>query len=653
MDYINYFQKEIHKAIEIRLVETKLLELFSQGKLNGTVHTCVGQEFIGVFVSKYLNDEDFVVSNHRGHGHYLSRYDDIKGLVAEVMGRVSGCSGGRGGSQHLFNNNFLSNGIQGGMVPIAAGVSFGFKLNNTDNIAVSYIGDGTLAEGILYESLNLISIYNLPVLIIVENNKYAQSTPTKNMIGGDLETRVLGFGSNYIKTNTWDLFHLDETIRNSVEDIRKSGKSCVLEIDTYRLNSHSKGDDNRADIEIKHFISIDILSNLLIDADDKLKLFLESKKSEIETIIAQIENDDFQCQIINEDFVNKPKTVTERLFPAGNLRYNELIYNALEFVLTNYKNTILIGEDIQNHISGSEKIYGGAFKVTKNLSDIFPKRVFNTPISEAAITGFAAGYSLYNGRAIVEIMFGDFTTLIVDQVLQHISKFALMYDGKIQCPIVIRSPMGGKRGYGPTHSQSIERLFLGIPNFKVLALHHRIDPTYIYESVWKNCNCPFMIIENKILYTIEASKPKLIQYEYLYNDQLFPVLSITPINAIPDLTIICYGEMLNEVEDAAMELMIKEEFYVEIISPTLLSEISFESIQNSIAKTRNLLIIEEGPSFASWGSEVLSNIICAKLNLDKVVRIGNNHLIPSSFKGENLTIPNINTIISTILSEFL
>lgn len=118
LENIKVFNNEIKKAILIREVEMSFLSLFEQGKLNGTVHTCIGQEFTGVFVSKYLTADDHVVTNHRGHGHYISKTGDIKGLVAELLGKEIGCSGGMGGSQHLYNKNFLSNGIQGGMVTI-------------------------------------------------------------------------------------------------------------------------------------------------------------------------------------------------------------------------------------------------------------------------------------------------------------------------------------------------------------------------------------------------------------------------------------------------------------------------------------------------------------------------------------------------------
>ena len=191
------FEKEIASAIKIRALETELLNLFSKGLLNGTVHTCVGQEIIGVIVSKYLAKDDFVVSNHRGHGHYLARTGDYKGLIAEVMGRSTGCAGGVGGSQHLVNDNYLSNGIQGGMAPIAAGVAFSNKVNQKDAISLVYLGDGTLGQGVLYETFNICANWNLPVVFVLEDNQYAQSTSVKQTFSGNKKARAQGFGLEY------------------------------------------------------------------------------------------------------------------------------------------------------------------------------------------------------------------------------------------------------------------------------------------------------------------------------------------------------------------------------------------------------------------------------------------------------------------------
>ena len=154
---------EYKKAFEIRKVEEFFLEMFKQGRISGTVHTCVGQEFTGIFAAKYSTPDDYVVSNHRGHGHYLSFTNDLNGLIAELLGDSNGCSKGIGGSQHLFNKNFFSNGIQGGMLPIAAGIALSNKLSGKNNISIAFLGDGTLGEGILYETLNISSLLNVAI----------------------------------------------------------------------------------------------------------------------------------------------------------------------------------------------------------------------------------------------------------------------------------------------------------------------------------------------------------------------------------------------------------------------------------------------------------------------------------------------------------
>src|SRR5262249_14587100 len=157
-----------------------------QGKLFGTVHTCIGQEAVGITVANALEPGDKIFSNHRCHGHFLARTGNVKGLIAEIMGRETGVCGGRGGSQHLCDveKGFFSNGVQGGIVPVAAGLAMSLQLQALRRIAVVFIGDGTLGEGAVYETFNLASKWQLPLLIVLENNGYAQSTPqTQNLAG--------------------------------------------------------------------------------------------------------------------------------------------------------------------------------------------------------------------------------------------------------------------------------------------------------------------------------------------------------------------------------------------------------------------------------------------------------------------------------------
>jgi 2-oxoisovalerate dehydrogenase E1 component len=645
-----YF-KEIEIAITIRLVENKLLELFSKGKLNGTVHTTVGQEFSGVFVSKFLNDDDFIVSNHRGHGHYLAAKKNIKALIGEIMGKKEGLSGGLGGSQHLADSNFLTNGIQGGMVPTAAGVALYNKNMQSKAISVAYIGDGTLGEGILYETMNLASMLEIPLLIVMENNGYAQSTPHKQTFKGNLSKITDGFGIKYFKSSTWDLDDLNKNCKSAIEFVRHKSLPAFIEIETYRLNSHSKGDDNRLAEEINIFKEKDLISTLLKLNNSLLEKIVFDGNNEIEKYIKELESSD---DLIVQSFTNSKvdDSLNNNLsspYIKEHDRYNNLIYDALVDFFDNNHQALMFGEDIQNYSESTGKPYGGAFKVSKDLSDLFPNRILNMPISEAAFTGIAAGYSLKAGRTIVEIMFGDFTTLIFDQVLQHISKFELMYNNKYSCPIIIRTPMGGKRGYGPTHSQSIEKHFLGINNFNIIALNHRISPKYIYSKICEFESAPFLVIENKILYTIDTAKDEIPSYLYKFDKRNFPDLIISPIDDQPVATIICYGEVLNEVEDVAYDLLIENDLYVEIICASLISGFKIDNILKSLDKTKKLLVVEEGSSISSWGSEIIARIAETGYGAIDCIRLANNFMIPSSFKAEISQIPEKLKIKRTLL----
>ena len=160
-------------AYLIRSVEQRFLELFSEGRLFGTTHTCIGQELSAVCLARHLGPDDVLFSNHRCHGHYIAATDDVEGLIAEVMGKPTGVCSGKGGSQHLCNGNFYSNGIQGGIVPVSAGIALAQKLEGGDAVAVACIGDGTLGEGVVYEALNIAAKWRLPLLVLLENNLYS------------------------------------------------------------------------------------------------------------------------------------------------------------------------------------------------------------------------------------------------------------------------------------------------------------------------------------------------------------------------------------------------------------------------------------------------------------------------------------------------
>jgi TPP-dependent pyruvate/acetoin dehydrogenase alpha subunit len=245
-------ERLFREMVLIRTVEEKLLDLFSKGKLRGTVHTCIGQEACAVGVINALDKEkDIICSNHRGHGHFISYCNNYQKLILEIMGNENGLCNGVGGSQHLHLNNFYSNGILGGMVPVTVGMAFAEKKKNSKSIGVVFIGDGAMAEGIVYESFNIASLWKIPVLFVVEHNQYAQSTPTKKEHSGDLSTRASTFGIKVTKQDGNLLNEVLDITKKIVSEIRMNNEPQLLFLETYRLASHSKGDDLRDVNEIE------------------------------------------------------------------------------------------------------------------------------------------------------------------------------------------------------------------------------------------------------------------------------------------------------------------------------------------------------------------------------------------------------------------
>ena len=629
------------KAVLIRQVEQTLLDLFAKGELFGTVHTCIGQEWTGVAVAAHLRRGDVVFSNHRCHGHYVAITDDVEGLVAEIMGRQSGVCGGRGGSQHLCAEGFFSNGVQGGMTPVAAGMALALKRSSNDNIAVAFIGDGTLGEGALYESLNIASRWQLPVLIVLENNLYAQSTFQPQTLAGEILARPAAFGIPTLEANTWQPEDLLDKTLQAVEQVRRSRGPCFLRVDTYRLMAHSKGDDTRDPQEVQRHWQRDPISVFLeAHAADGAKM----QRTALERVAAAVEaarRDPFTAPL-----PELPTSAVDQLpqwrpaeLPAGD-RVVNCIHDALRRNMEHDQRIVLIGEDIEGP-------YGGAFKVTKNLSAEFPGRVFNTPISEAAIAGLGNGLALAGLRPVCEIMFGDFLTLAADQFINHAAKFRYMYNNQVQVPLIIRTPMGGKRGYGATHSQSLEKHFLGLPDTQVLAIHHRFDPGVFYDRLFAAVDRPTLVIENKLLYGVRVGGDRSDGFALEYTGDPLPTTRLRPEGVLPDLTIVCYGGMLPDVEKAVDTLFEDHEIACEIICPMRLYPLDLGPILESVLKSRRLLLVEEGLGFAAFGAEVAAQILeQAPGAVEVMARIASpEHPIPSCGPLEKELLPGEKQII--------
>ena len=304
------------------------------------------------------------------------------------------------------------------------------------------------------------------------------------------------------------------------------------------------------------------------------------------------------------------------------MKYVESINQSLLELLQNDSRVYLLGEDILDP-------YGGAFKATKGLSTAFPDRVLTTPISEAGIVGMAIGMSMRGLRPIVEIMFGDFLTLAADQIINSACKFPWMYNGQVEVPIVIRAPMGGYRGYGPTHSQTLETLFLNVPGLTIVAPSILHDVGRLLKEVVTTAPGPVLFIENKSLYATEMDNGKRT---YSFGD----VCISKQTKGSADITIIAYGGMTSLAIKASEELLLRDEIEANVVSPFQIKPLpDFPEIKTPI------VIVEETQSEFGWGAEV-----GLRFRDLPSTRVGAKPTpIPASRNLEQQTLPQVNDIV--------
>jgi len=251
-DRASTLEEQYALVFGIRTFEQSLLDLFATAALAGTTHTCLGQETVAVGVMSAIDRErDIVFSNHRGHGHFLAYCGEAERLYLEIMGKPGGVCGGRGGSQHLYFDNFYSNGIQGGIVPVASGMALAEKRKASGAVAVVFLGDGTLGEGVVYEAFNIAKLWTLPIVFVIDHNGYAQSTRSTLQIAGEVAARPRAFGIATEECRSTAVADIRDHAVRAIDAARAgSGPQCLV-CYSYRLGPHSKGDDTRDAEELR------------------------------------------------------------------------------------------------------------------------------------------------------------------------------------------------------------------------------------------------------------------------------------------------------------------------------------------------------------------------------------------------------------------
>ena len=470
-----------------------------------------------------------------------------------------------------------------------------------------FIGDGTLGEGLTYESLNLASVWRVPLLFVIENNGIAQTTKTADTVGGSIVARGDAFG-----LSTWRLDDSDpeflQDVEAVVEQVRSTREPGFLVIDTMRLGPHSKGDDLRDEDEMSFIRARDPLTRLGERLQPETRAAIERANVRFMDDVRRF------CDGASESrFDGTPTHVfgerdgRGRVEPAAGITsatpqtVRASLNAALHRLLRTCPEVIVLGEDLHDP-------YGGAFKVTAGLTTAFPGRVISTPISEAGVVGASIGLSLAGFRPIAEIMFADFVTLAMDQLYNHAVKLPGL-SPHTRVPIVVRTPSGGRRGYGPTHSQSPESLMTAVPGLTVVFPSHRHDSGGLLENATMRWDHPVVFFEHKLLYGVMQEPGGYTAVTAAHSDpgaDLFPTLVSGPDDA--DLTIVTYGGMLPIVEKVVAALT-DEELSVSLVVPSLLQPLPKATLLESLTSSGHIAIVEETPAGPGFGSELMAALL--------------------------------------------
>lgn len=321
--------------------------------------------------------------------------------------------------------------------------------------------------------------------------------------------------------------------------------------------------------------------------------------------------------------------------------YKESIISGLERLLADPK-CFLLGEDIADP-------YGGAYTLTKGMSAKFPGKIINTPMSEQGFTGLGVGMALAGYKPMIEIMFGDFSTLIMDQILNHASKFVEGFEKKLH--LVVRDPMGGYRGYGATHSQSLEKLYVGLPNIAVISPSVLHEPGDLLVKAM-GLGVPVIFAENKLDYTRKMFKAEKIAgaFDVRYHGCDFPIAEVTFPDEDAEITIVSYGGLISPLLQLMYDIYMEEEVAVRLLDVSSLSPMDFDLLHSLLKDCTKVLTVEEGHIPFGIGDTIISQMVQRGMTA-KFKTIGaKQHIIGTSKEAEALALPQMDEIKDVILN---
>ncbi len=586
-----------------RLIEEKMLSLLRQGKVSKWF-SGIGQEAIAVGATLALSPEDYIFPLHRNLGVFTSRGMPLRRLFAQWQGKASGFTRGRERSFHFGAPEYRVIGMishLGAMLPVADGVALASNLEKASYLALAFIGDGGTSEGDFHEALNLASVWDLPVLFLIENNGYGLSTPTSEQYRCQrLSDRAIGYGmEGYTIEEGNNVLAVFRTIQHYAGRARQERRPFLIEAMTFRMRGHEEASGTRYVPEhllkewgrkdpVLNYERFLLAEGLLTErrVQELRKEFRARIQEEIAPVLA--EPDPVPDPALEEASVYAPLTEPLTLPPANRgqrtLRFVDAVSEGLRQAMEKDPRLILMGQDIAE--------YGGVFKVTEGFVETFGKaRVRNTPISESGPLGASLGLALRDIPSMVEMQFADFVSYGFTQIVNNLAKN--YYRWGVPARVVIRLPTGAGVGAGPFHSQSLEGVFMGVPGLKILYPSTAYDAKGLLTTAFLDPN-PVLFFEHKALYrSVQDAVP-----EAYYN---LPIGVARIVKPGKDLSLITYGM------GVVKALQVQEAMPhadIEIMDLRTLLPWDKELIAQSVSKTHRALVLYEGTYTAGVGAEI-------------------------------------------------